>query len=233
MKAAQLLSVALGTMLAIGAMVASTASAADPEFVLLPTSKTYKSISGTSVMRSSTATVICASSQSTGEITSMDAVGDVVVHLLGCKEETSGGTCKISSKGLPNEDELILTDRLRGLLGLVHTTEEATSLVGILFEPETGEAFTTFNEDESPCTHTPETSIKGNIASEATPIGRPVSTGSINLFPSAASPNKKNRIQEILILSGLVKPKLVTFGGIEATEETFVLLLSAGEMEVD
>jgi hypothetical protein len=163
----------------------------------------------------------------------MDSVGRVVVHFLGCKEDANGGECPLSSSGFSNSAELILTNTLRGLLGLVHTNEEATSLVGILFEPETGEAFTTFNEDESPCTHTPETSIKGNIAGELTPIGSLASTSSVNVFASTASPSRKNRIQEILVLSGAVKPKLIGFGSAEFSVETSDEVLWDGKVEVD
>jgi hypothetical protein len=232
MKVARLFGFVFTAVCALAALVASSAFASDPEFTHLPLGTHFTSHSGTSILRSVTATIICTSDQNSGEITSMDSVGKVTVHFLGCKEHTTGGECPLSSSGFRNSAELILTNTLRGLLGLVHTNEEATSLVGILFEPETGEDFTLFNATEAPCS-TAETAVKGNVAGEVTPINRLVPTSSINLFASAASPNKKNRIQEILVLSGAVKPKLIAFGAVEATEETFDEVLWDGEVEVD
>jgi len=234
MKVARLFCLVLAAVFAVGMVAASLASASgDPEFIHLPAKKAFKSDSGVSVLRSSLGEVVtCESDVDTGEITSMDEVGKVVVHFLGCSVKTGAGSvCTIKTEGVSGTEGLVITKTLRGLLGLVHNDSEATTLVGILFEPETSNVFVQFAATGAPC-ETPLTSVEGKVAGEISPILVLSNDSDINLQPSTVGGHKQ-RIAEILVLGALVKPKLTAFGAGESSEETFDLVLWEEPVEID
>lgn len=228
MKLARLLGVALVAIFVVSAMVAAEASAADPEFTVLPTVKTFVSLSGLSILDSANGNSIdCTSDVNSGEITSMDTVGDVHVHFLGCSVYAGTEHCTIKSTNTTGEG-LILTNTLNGLLGLVDKDSEATSLVGILFEPVSGKVFVTLAETAAAC-GTPITAVEGTVAGEVLPINEESETGHVFIQAEGS----KQRIKSILVLGGSVKPKLSSFGADESSESTLDIIHWGGKVEID
>ncbi len=206
MKVSRLFSVALASVLVVCAMLASSASAI-PKFKLPITKRGFTVSSATSVLRvaSENDTVVCASANSAGLILGDDEI-DLKVHFLGCfLEEGSSGPCTIKSVGAPGTEGLVLTELLLGLLGLLH---EPSGAAGVLFEPKTGHVFTTFAPTASPC-NTSTTAVEGSVGAEFSPTGKRQTTAVVGL----------GSVTLILTLSGVVKPKLSSFGAAASTEE--------------
>jgi hypothetical protein len=225
MKIARLVGLALVAVFAMSAIIASTASAF-PEFLMLPTGKTFTGVSGVATLVAGTEKVTCQKDTNTGEVTSMDSIGKVTVHFLECKGENGKAeTCTVKSAGAPETTTgLIITNSLRGLLGEVAETE-AKSKVGILLEPESGVTFVTL---QGPCLSPTEEAVEGTVAGELTPIKALQST--LKLILGVTS--KKQNIKEITVLAGLKKPKLTAFGIATATEETEDENTFEGKVEV-
>jgi hypothetical protein len=224
MKLARLVGLALVAVFAMSAIIASTASAF-PEFLMLPSSKTFKGVSGVGTLKAGTETVTCESDENAGEVTSMDSVGKVSVTFHGCKVKVATGECTIKST-LTGSAGLIVTTSLRGLLGEV-AEAEAKSKVGVLLEPETGIVFTTLLATGAPC-NTQETAVEGTLAGELTPIKALQTT--LKLIFGLTS--EKQNIKEITVLAGLKKPKLGAYGVNTATLSTEDTLTFTGSVEV-
>jgi hypothetical protein len=226
MKVARLFGVALIAIVALSAMLASTASAI-PKFKLPITKRGFLALSGTSVLRtpSEKDTVTCSSALSEGTILSDDEV-DARIHYLGCSlEEGTKGPCTIKDPG--GTAGLLLTELLLGLLGLLHSPEGAA---GILFEPKTGHVFLEFAATTTPCS-TVEVAVEGSVAGLFSPTGKLSSTGLIIVAPTSAT--GKQEVQLILTLFGIVKPKLISFGAAESTQEQHALVEYEEAVEVD
>jgi hypothetical protein len=226
MKLARLFGVMLIAVLALSAVCVSAASA-DPEFKVLPSSPNFTSSGGLAVLRSTTTIVDCKTTLNTGTITGMDSVGNVFVTFHGCEGFNAGVLCgAISSTNETEGSGLIRTNTLRGLLGLVDPGKGA----GLLLEPAAGKVFVTFRKSTG-C-ETPETAVEGSIAGTATPTAKLVSTQTLTFEPSTPKTGTKQTIKEILVLSGLVKPKLTSFGAVESSEEVIDTVTYASEVEV-
>jgi len=218
MKLARLFGIALTAFLAVSALLASTASAI-PKFKLPITLRGFTALSLTSVLSSFASAsesdvVICQHDVATGTIINDDEVF-AKVHFLGCraifKNATEEKVCTAKGfiPGEPAQEEgLILTKLLRGLLGLLHQPNGAA---GILFHANTGVVFVGI---ESPCTT--ETQVEGSLAGSFEPTGKLQNTAKINFVVT----NKKQAITLILVLSGEVKSSLKAFGIATATEES-------------
>lgn len=226
MKLSRLFGIALVVVFALSALVVSAASASDPEFTVLPTVKTFKSTSGLSILRSPTNSIDCATDLDTGEIKTMDEVGKLIVTFHGCKEYTSAGTFCGTTKSVGGTEGLITTSTLRGLLGLVQGTKNAA----LLLEPEAGKVFVKIAES-TPC-ESPELAVEGKLAGAYSPTGKLQTTGKLSFEPSTAGGDKQS-IKEILVLAGLEKPELKSFGALESSEETIDTVEYGGNVEVD
>jgi len=226
MKLARLFGTVLVAVFAISALFVSAAFAGDPEFTMLPSVKTFTGVSGLGVLRSATNNVDCLSDENTGEITTMDEVGNIVVIFHGCKEYTHAGVfCSTIKSTNETTEGLIKTNTLRGLLGLIDPGKAA----GLLLEPVKG-IFLDLAE-ESGCA-TPETAVEGSVAGAYSPTGVLQRTGLLTFEPSTAGGNKQT-IKEILVLGGLVKPKLSSFVIAESSEETDDTITYAENVEVN
>ena len=178
---------------------------------------------GTSVLVSATTSISCAASTAVGEITGADTLGKLIVIYTGCLATTSTG-CTTKIKSLTGKTGEIVTNAIKGLLGTVKTSE-ATSGVGLLFEPETGEhRFVTFAATGAPC-NIPEATVNGNLAGEVTPVNKLQSTDKIVLTGTGA----KQKIKEIVVLGKIVTPEFEAFGS-ETSETATDELVDEGEV---
>jgi len=226
MKVARLFGVALIAIVALSAMLASTASAI-PKFKLPITKRGFVGLSGTSILRtpSIAATVTCSHAQAPGTILSDDEV-DIKIHYAGCSLTVGKeGPCTIKNVG--GTAGSLETELLLGLLGLLHSPEGAA---GILFEPKTGHVFLTFAETEAPCKES-ETAIEGSVAGLFSPTGKLSATALIIVAPTSAT--GKQEVTLILTLFGVIKPSLKSFGAAEATQEQHALVEFEEKVEVD
>ncbi len=227
MKIARLLAVAVIAVFAVGAVLASTASAI-PKFKLPITKRGFTATSTTSLLRipSEKDIVTCGSSNSAGTILGDDEV-DVRIHFLGCYvEKGTSLPCTIKSQNAP-EEGLILTELLLGLLGLLHQPEGAA---GILFEPKAGHVFVTLEPTAAPCS-TQTDAVEGSVAGLFSPTNKLTSKATINLGPISGT--GKQFVTLILTLNGIVKPKLTSFGAAESTQEQTATVAFEEAVEVD
>jgi hypothetical protein len=233
MKVTRLFGLVLVAVFALSAAVASTASAI-PKFKLPITNRGFTALSLTSVLRAITLTesnvVTCTHDQVIGTILNDDEV-DARVHFLNCSiKSSSGGPCQINSTNAPeNSEGLILTELLRGLLGLLHSPAGGA---GILFHPNTGVLFLTLAATGAPC-NTIETAVEGSVAGLLTPTGKLQNTANIIFSVNGTGSTGKQEIQEILVLAGNIKPKLTSFGIATSTEESEDHVTFAEAVEVD
>jgi hypothetical protein len=205
MKLARLLSLVLVAMFALGAMLASSASAI-PKFKLPIAKRNFTAVSGPSILNAKGVdTINCPSSTSSGTILGDDEIS-VDIHYEGCVLKNSKGTCSVKSVGAPGTS-LIETKLLNGLLGLLHQPNGAA---GILFEPAKGNVFVTFSPTGAPCS-TPTEAVEGSVAGEFTPTGKETEKGLIVLNVSNNGTGKQ-AITLILTLKGTVLTALESFG---------------------
>jgi len=236
MKVARLFGLVFIAVLAISAVVASTASAI-PKFKLPITLRGFTALSLTSVLRALSPTgvgnvVTCTHDTVTGTIINDDEVF-AKVHFLNCsvlvveKGPVDKGPCTIKSVEAPAEG-LILTGLLRGLLGLVVPGGGA----GILFEPNTGRVFVNLAATAAPC-ETPETAVEGRVAGLLSPTGKLQNTATISLSVTGTSGTGKQEISEIEVLGGTTKASLKAFAVATATEESVDNATFEEPVEVD
>jgi hypothetical protein len=202
MKIARLASMMLAAIFAVGLVVVSVASA-EPEFK--PTGSTVTGVSTTpAVLSGGGETVTCAkNTQSGGVVTSATLVGGILVHFLECTAKTSTGeTCPAMSPGAPLEN-LILTNTLHGVLGLILPKPSSGSGVALVLLPASGSVFVKIL---GKCII--ETAVSGQVAGVAEPIGSSVTKGTLKLETTGGAQN----IKEVdLSTGGSVKPKLTAF----------------------
>jgi len=228
MKVARLFGVVFVAVFAVGALLASTASAI-PKFTILPTNRAFTATSGLSVLRTPAEkiTIDCAKSTTTGTITEVDEVS-VIIHYLECRGfKGAEGPCTVKNAESGTAG-LLITKLLRGLLGLIDNITGKPA--GILFEPNTSKVFLTFAPLEAPCTAV-ETAVEGSVAALLSPTGKSQKTGLITALPVSAT--GKQEITEILTLAGLIKPRLISFGAAESTQEQTAEVEYAENVEVD
>jgi hypothetical protein len=212
MKIARLASMMLAAILAVGLVVVSVASA-EPEFK--PTGSTVTGVNESpAVLTGNGEEVVCAKNvQSGGVVTSATLVGGIIVHFLECTAKTvAGESCPAMSPGAPLEN-LILTNTLHGVLGLILPKPESGSNVALILLPASG---STFVKILGKCII--ETAVSGQVAGVASPIGTLTTKGLLTL----AAPGGVQAIKEVdLSTGGLVKPKLTAFSatGSEAVIE--------------
>jgi hypothetical protein len=226
MKFARLFSAVLIAIVALSAILASTASAI-PKFKLPITKRGFIGLSGTTVLRTpgESIAVTCSSAQAPGTILSDDEI-DLRIHYLGCSlQQGSKGPCTIKDPG--GTAGLVLTELLLGLLGLLHSPEGAA---GILFVPKSGHIFFSFAATSAPCS-TVESAFEGSFAGLFSPTGKLSATALVVIAPVSAT--GKQEIQLILTLFGIVKPKIVWFGAAETTQEQHVRVEFEEAVEVD
>jgi hypothetical protein len=205
MKVARLVGLIFIAILAVSAVVASTASAL-PLFEGGAVGLKFSTVSGTSklVGDNGAETVTCATAQSSGEITGSMEVGNVIVHYLTCT--STGATekgCAIKSKSSPQEG-LIQTNTLHGVLGLILPSGET----GLLLLPHSGKVFV----ELLPNACTKETKVTGTVVGLISPLRVKQTTGLLT-FPAAP-------IREIDILPGLKEAELVAYTSTASYEQT-------------
>jgi hypothetical protein len=196
------------------------------EFATLPSVKTFKGLNGPegaeTLKAGSIATTACETSSSTGEITSMDTIGALVIKYKGCTVSGSGKVCTIKSEeGSPAEGEII-TKTLKGELGTVKESE-ATSEVGLLLEPASGNVIT--NLAETSCAV--KTSVTGLVAGEVAPLGEKGKISNLLYGISGGS----QQIHKIAVLSGTKEPALTAYS-VSAAQEGADVFEFGGEIEI-
>jgi hypothetical protein len=228
MKKARLFSLVLIAIFALGAMLASSASAI-PKFKLPITKRNFTAESGTSTFNDTSAndTITCPSSTSNGTILGDDEIS-VDIHYNNCTIRAgTKGTCSIKSVGAPGTS-LIETKLLTGLLGLLHQPNGAA---GILFEPAKGNVFVTFSPTSAPCS-TPTEAVEGSVAGEFTPTGKSTKTALISADVTNGGTGKQV-ITLILTLKGIVNPELISFGAAVSTQLQDAVVTFEENVEVD
>jgi hypothetical protein len=220
MKIARLVGVLLVAIFAMSAIAASTAAASEPEFSVLPATKTFTSTSGAGTLKAGTvATTTCTADTNKGTITGMKTVGSVVVTFTGCKISGNSKVCTVKSVG--STEGTIVTNTLKGELG---TAKGSTSGVGLLLEPASGGVFVTLAETSCGI----ETSVEGGIVGEITPVKSSQTTGKI-IYALLAG---KQGLKELTVAGATKTKVLKAFGLVEVVEETSDLLEFAGKTEV-
>jgi hypothetical protein len=207
MKIARLSGLMMIAILAVGLMAASAAFA-EPEFS--PNGgQTVTATSGTAELSGNGGAikVECAKSATVGgKVDSPTLVGGIVVHFLECTAKEGSASCSAKSSGAP-AGNLILTNTLHGVLGLILPKLTGTTGVGLLLLPATGSTFVTLS---TPCTSPATSAVSGNVVGEAEPIGISTTMGTLRF---AGNPTNGHASVKDFDLStgGLVKPKLEAY----------------------
>ncbi len=213
---------ALVAVFALGAVVASAASAAEPEFKPMPAKKKFTSTGGAVTFKEGGNTITCSSSTTSGEITGVSTIGKLVVTYKKCEAFLPKGKCSFHSPGRVAGE--IVTNALKGELGTV-STKEAASGVGVLLLPETGQTWAMI---ESPCAEPESTPLTGRLAGEVTPIGKKQT--SMNIVFSA--PGGVQGIKEMTIAGKKAEVPSLKMYGTSATEEMTDALTFEEALEV-
>lgn len=214
---------------ALSAALFAPQAAAIPHFKLPITKRGFTAESPTSIFRAPAEKDIltCIRAHTIGSIVADDELV-ARTHFLGCSiMEGTIGPCTIKSVGAPGTEGLILTELSRGLLGTLH---EPSGAPGILFEPSTSRVIVTLASTAVPC-RTPTTAVEGSLAASLGATGKLQDTTKILFAPISAT--GKQAVTLILVLSGIVKPKLTSFGAFESTEEQLDLATFEEAVELD
>jgi len=221
-------SITLTAVLMLGAVGASTASAAAPEFRHRGgevVKRKFKSTTGVAKLDAAGTVVTCASSSTAegAEIEKGNAakeqknVKGVVVTFKKCESENSKGEkCKVHSKGKVEE---IKTESLSGELGKV-AKAEAESEVGLDLKPTFGKIFVTL---EGTCLPISPSPVEGSV------IGEPSRKEELKGKLVFATFGGRQRIQQF---EGGFKDTLEAFKISEATEETTATITFEETVEV-
>lgn len=210
MKIARLAGLMLVAVMALG-LVAASAAFAEPEFH--PTGGAFTGISlGNNVLSAGGNTIVCTANTTSGTISSATLVGGVVVTFTGCKSNGTEKNCTVKSLNAPNEGTIV-TSTLHGVLGLI-LPKGTGSGVGLLLLPVANKKFVEIVSNKC----TVATTVFGNVAGEANPIGGGLQlNGTLTFLPSL---EKGESIKDFdLSTGGLVRPELEAFGAI-ASQET-------------
>jgi hypothetical protein len=134
-----------------------------------PVKKGFTSKEGVSTLRVSGATVACKKDTDKGTIDAgwKESAEKVVVTFTECKGTNSvtEKECEVKSKGATHTNEIV-TATLKGELGEVPASQ-ATSEVGLLLEPESGNVFVTL---EGSCLPVSPSAVEGSVVGEVTPL---------------------------------------------------------------
>jgi hypothetical protein len=213
MKIARLAGLMLVAVMALG-LVAATTAFAEPEFH--PVGAKFTGV-GLGLDRLAVVgnTIECEGNTTSGTISSATLVGGVVVTFTGCKSSSVTGEKNCTAKSaLPlGTAGTIITNTLHGVLGLILPKGTGTG-VGLLLLPATGKKFVVIESNK--CTI--ETSVAGNVAGEARPIGGGLVLNGQLFFQAG---EKGESIKDFdLSTGGLVNPGLEWFGAIASQETT-------------
>lgn len=198
-------------------LLTTSSSGTMPEFKPAPTKTKFTSSSGKSVWRipDEPITMTCSNSTTSGEITGASTLGKAVIKFTGCDlEQGTNGPCPMHSTNTTKAGEIV-TEAVKGELGSVKKTL-ASSEVGILLKPESTHEFFIMASTTEPCT-LPEQAFEGSIAGEVVTVGKKQLTNEFAFAP--VSPTGKQKVSEITVKSGTVKPKLLNWGAAEMTIE--------------
>ena len=208
MKIARLASLMLVAILAVGLAVSSVASAAP---LIGPVGATLNGASGTGIITEAGESLTCVKDTSTGTITSSTLIGGLRVHFLDCTaKNAAGSTCPVMSTGAPLSN-LILTNVLHGVLGLILPKPGSGSDIALVLSPVSGSVF--YNLLGTCVTNE---AVAGQIAGLVEPVKISSTTGRLVFGVTGGVEN----ITDVdLSTGGLIKPKL-TFGPELGTEET-------------
>jgi hypothetical protein len=178
-----------------------------------PVGTAIKGASGTVTFKVYGGTITCSKSTTTGTVTSVTAVGKVVLTLTGCKgKKTSGVECEERSEGANPEE--IVTKPLKGQLGAV-AGKEAASGVGVYLEAESEPSSATWWKTAQVCL--PENKqITGTAAAEVVTVGKDQFANEL-VFAAAEGASK---IKKILLASGKTEePELLSWNSSPSTIE--------------
>jgi len=232
MKVARLFSLVLVAVVALSAMVASTASAI-PKFKLPITKRNFTAESKTSTLAvgAETDIVTCPSSKSNGTILGDDEISVDILYTGCALKEKAGGECKVDSGSGAKEPGLIITSLLTGLLGLVLPGGAA----GILFEPTTGDenSFVKLLPLTGCTGANEEKAVEGSVAGVFTPTGKSSKTAEIILTLTGSVGARKQAVTQIDTLLGLIKPKLTSFGALASVQLQTAVVTFEENVEVD
>jgi hypothetical protein len=223
MKIARLVGAVFAAVLAMSAVVASAASAAEPEF---RAAKFPVAVTGTSALGVGNTwqggVVHCRSDHFTGSvILGAHTLSGGKIIGLGCTTILGSKECPQKTVGASGREEIV-TNTLKGELGTVKTSE-AVSGVGLLLEPETTKKMYLLAENECEL----ETAVSGSIAGEISPVGSTQTTGKLVFAVTSG----KQDIKEIAVLGTVKKPGLNAFS-FTLTQESTESLEYAASVEV-
>jgi hypothetical protein len=205
---------ALVVVFAMSAVAAASASAALPEFKPVPTKNKFTSTSGKFAWYSPTFSMTCSKSTATGEITGASTVGGLVIKWTGCEWISGSSHCALSSEGAKEGE--VVTDRLKGELGSV-ASSEAASGAGLLLEAETGSQLTTWIPSTKGCSY-PKTNVEGSFVAEVSVTAKKQLTNAV-VFAPGVKGGTKQKIREITVKRGTVKPKFTSWALVEISME--------------
>lgn len=208
MKIARLIGLMLVAVFAMSLVAGASSASALENPLFNPVGSSLTGTSGTAKLTANngTETVTCATSSSTGSITSSLLAGNIFVHFLNCFENgTKGSNCTAKSVGAA--EGLIITNTLHGILGAVLPS----GAVGLLLLPSSNAKFVTLASTKCAL----ETAVTGSVAGLVSPTGKLTTKGTLTL----ALTSGKN-ITSIDLTHGLgnKEPELTAFST-AATEE--------------
>jgi hypothetical protein len=186
MKCLKMIGASLLAALALGAVLASAATAAPPEFLHEGKEVTLKgfkvkSKTGLTIIELSGTTykITCSSNTAEGKIKGKTEVEKVTGKFKGCKAKKGKEEkeCEVKSTSPEGKKEEIVTKELKGHLGVV-AHEEAESEVGLILEPASGEVYVTI-KGSTECLPKEMSEVKGSLIGEITPVKKEQLTGEL------------------------------------------------------
>jgi hypothetical protein len=170
--------------------------------------------------------ITCPTSTSGGEITSEDNINGIVVKFTECKGHKSGQKeeCAVNSTNREPGSGEIVTNTLKGLLGLVAKPSESTSGVGLLLEPESSAVFVTIAG--TACST--EATVENNVAGEEATINQ----ATLSLIIPFIGASGVQKIKSIVVLGKTVKTQLKAFGLINASENATATNIVTTALEI-
>lgn len=208
MRSTRLAGLALVAVLVVSLIVASIASGA-PEFK--PTGATFTASGKHLIIEAEREPVECAAYMWSGEISKPTLAGNVFIRFLACTGKNfDGETCPVMSWGAQLSN-LIATNTLHGVLGLVLPTPASGSDVALVLLPTTQPWLTILGS----CIV--ESALEGSVAGLVEPVGVSSTTDKI-IF--GVTSGKQNIKDVDLSTGGLTRPKLTFDGVATATLES-------------
>jgi hypothetical protein len=188
-----------------------------PEFNPGRAGETFTGTAGDSRWEYGGAQLTCTASTVMGELTSAQAVGNLVVKFTGCKSIKGAEECTVKSTNTTTEGEIV-PKTLTAELGSVAKSEAETG-VGLRLKPESTKAW--FTLEGSKCAV--EETFDGDLAAEV--VGLSLSTKHELILERGTSGMK---IKEITLDSGIAeKPEFEAFVYLVSIETDYHLTFSA------